>query len=494
MRHWIPIYILLTSLTSAWAETQDTLSARQTRQEIETYRQETIDRSLMPSVYFDRQRHSTCDVTLRGRYDSDGIYMQRGKTNWDIRFGSEAYVRRNISVLWGNASYTNGRTEDMVWNENSDIDKIYPYLTADTIGGDMKSERYAFGGGYAGRKGLWTWGGHLGYTAKIEYRDIDPRPKNITSDLEFAIGASYGESRMADIAIAIERYKQSNDIEFLNDKGASKIYHLTGLSQHYTRFAGSYDETFYDGREIKLTIGTHTATREGLECHAGYAHNSLEKVLTASGSNDLTIASLKDYALEVEAHYVRNNIGAGLSHNQMKRDGRDHIYGEATSGIYNQITKYTNYILRESETDVRAYYETEKYGIKAHVNYARHKETKEIEAEEIKTSAIGEGIDIYGQIVGKKVTFRLDANVGHATNTDKKLSLGATSGERQELVRLVESNYAIMSSDKTTCGVEATLMTDISKYAMTIKIGWQREKYRQNDDTNRGAITMTFTF
>jgi hypothetical protein len=37
----------------------------------------------------------------------------------------------------------------MLWNENADYDVIYPYVAADSIGGDMKFENYTFSGGYA---------------------------------------------------------------------------------------------------------------------------------------------------------------------------------------------------------------------------------------------------------------------------------------------------------------------------------------------------------
>lgn len=34
----------------------------------------------------------------------------------------------------------------MLWNENADYDVIYPYVAADSVGGDMKFENYAFSG------------------------------------------------------------------------------------------------------------------------------------------------------------------------------------------------------------------------------------------------------------------------------------------------------------------------------------------------------------
>ena len=53
--------------------------------------------------------------------------------------------------LWGNARYTTGKETGVVWNETADFELLYPYVMADSIGGDLSLQEYAFTGGYSGR-------------------------------------------------------------------------------------------------------------------------------------------------------------------------------------------------------------------------------------------------------------------------------------------------------------------------------------------------------
>ena len=92
--------------------------------------------------------------------------------------------------LWGNARYTTGKETGVVWNETADFELLYPYVMADSFGGDLSLQEYAFTGGYSGRAGKFTWGIEGSYRAALEYRNRDPRPKNIVSDLDFAGGGS----------------------------------------------------------------------------------------------------------------------------------------------------------------------------------------------------------------------------------------------------------------------------------------------------------------
>lgn len=102
-----------------------------------------------------------------------------------------SFIRKGNSSLWGEARYKNGKKTGRRWNETSDYLLLYPYVMGDTVGGDLKSEQYYFSGGYAYRKGSYTIGAEGSYGADIEYRNADPRPKNLTGDLYFTIGMSW---------------------------------------------------------------------------------------------------------------------------------------------------------------------------------------------------------------------------------------------------------------------------------------------------------------
>ena len=90
----------------------------------------------------------------------------------------------SLSAVRGKVRYANGVKRGVLWNSSSDYSTLYPYVMADTVGGDLRKEEYVFSGGYTARRGRFHWGAEGAYRALHEYRQADPRPRNIVSDLK----------------------------------------------------------------------------------------------------------------------------------------------------------------------------------------------------------------------------------------------------------------------------------------------------------------------
>lgn len=103
------------------------------------------------------------------------------------------------SAVWGEASYTTGKQYDIQWNSTSDYDLLNPYILADTMGGDIRHERYWISGGYATHLGKWLLGGEMLVRAQQEYRGNDPRMRGVVTDLTLRLGGGYdlGHYRLA---------------------------------------------------------------------------------------------------------------------------------------------------------------------------------------------------------------------------------------------------------------------------------------------------------
>lgn len=121
-----------------------------------------------------------------------------------IRFGAEP-------------GYRLGRTMHTEWNENADFELLYPYVWADSVGGNLISERYAFAGGFAREFGRVAWGIYADYRAEIEYRTVDPRPKSVVSDLNLSTGAtlSLGECYRLGTSVNLRVYRQKSSMTFM---------------------------------------------------------------------------------------------------------------------------------------------------------------------------------------------------------------------------------------------------------------------------------------
>ena len=127
----------------------------------------------------------------------------------------DSYIVLKNRKLWGQAYYRNGVKRNVVWNETSDYDWVYPYVLGDSVGGDLRCEEYYFAGGYAREYARVTWGGTLDYRAAVEFRNIDPRPKNVVGELNASLGISLRTKTHYGIGISAfaTKYKQSNEIK-----------------------------------------------------------------------------------------------------------------------------------------------------------------------------------------------------------------------------------------------------------------------------------------
>lgn len=258
---------------------------------------------------------------------------------WSL--GADTYTKYRNSTLWGSAAYANGKDRDVVWCETADRDIVYPYLLADSVGGDLSRETYTFSGGYADRKGRWAWGASLSYRATLEYRDVDPRPKNVVGCLDASAGAAFllGKDYYAGVSLAFRKYKQSNDIDFKSEMGVDKIFHLTGMGTHYRRFAGAGLDTYYDGYRYGVTADIYPSSGRGVFVSVDMSRFSFDNIL--SDFNKLPMASASHRAIEAEAGWLsggeRTWWGVAARADAYRRHGRENIFGDAAAGIYPQI-------------------------------------------------------------------------------------------------------------------------------------------------------------
>lgn len=255
-----------------------------------------------------------------------------GETGFDL--GAMTYTKHRSSTLWGHGRYTNSTINNVVWNESADADLLYPYLTADSIGGDINRETYSFGAGYADHTDRWAWGASLSYLAKLEYRSVDPRPRNVAGTLDLAIGGAYriANNYFAGGSLYWRRYKQSNDIVFKSEMGVAKIFHLTGLGSHYYRFAGTGLSSSYSGNRYAVSADIYPASGKGLYASAHFSRFTFQKLLV--DLNKLPMARAWHNSFEAEAGWLSDSWGITADVAVYRRHGIENVFGDATSGQY----------------------------------------------------------------------------------------------------------------------------------------------------------------
>lgn len=293
------------------------------------------------------QSHSEIRAGYIREKFNEPIDMQRGTGESFWKAGAETYMKHRSSTLWGDASYTNGRQYDIRWNETSDIDLIYPYVTADSVGGDMNFERYRFAGGYADRSDRWVWGASASYDAGLYYRNVDPRPRNVTGLLELSAGAGYRifGDYFVSLSATYNKYKQSCDIDFKSEVGVEKIFHLTGLGTHYYRFAGLGLSSYYDGNRFSGVVSLYPSKGSGLSLTAKASRFAFKKVLTELNKLPLVSAWHNDFALQAAwlAPGRTHDWALSAEFNAYRRHGKENVFGDPSSSIYPQIASLDMY-------------------------------------------------------------------------------------------------------------------------------------------------------
>lgn len=266
-----------------------------------------------------------------------GYYDEKRKDGAHVNIGTYILIDSTTRV-WGSAVYENRKRRDIKWNETSDTEKVYPYLTADTVGGDMSGEIYGFEGGYAKRIGRWSVGGSFGYRALIEYRDVDPRPRNVSHDILLKAGANYAVSTLYGIGLSAQggRYKQNCSISFYNELGGQKEFHLSGLGMSYHRFDGGNYNTNYKGWEYGAGVQLLPFRHSGFLAIASVTASTIDKQLSSVAN--ITINHLNTATYSFSAGYMADRFGAKAYGNLHRRKGAENIFGDPSGDIYPLIS------------------------------------------------------------------------------------------------------------------------------------------------------------
>ncbi len=304
-----------------------------------------------PSAMFYARSYSISGFSLRGEYlNSDNAYMiQTGTGHMFGYVDASSYMRLNSkAVVWGAAQFKSGTFRNIRWNNSADFDLIGPYVLADSVGGDLTSQRYSFSGGYAGENNGWTWGAFVSYAASIDYRNRDPRDKIIVSDLAVRLGASrclfstYSVGIGADIRV----YNQESDVTFYNPNNEIKTFALLGLGNYNPRFSGNTNNsTAYNAFGIGTEINLFDTSLRGGFINMSFHYLPVKQILRNFNNLELTRAG--NYFAGIRLGYkirIRDIVcSPRLTINVRRQLGFENLYGSAVGNHYPRIGYRRNY-------------------------------------------------------------------------------------------------------------------------------------------------------
>ncbi len=421
--------------------------------------------------------------------------------------GASTYTRVGSDmVLEGHASYHRGTTRDVVWNETADIFMIYPYMAADSVGGDIQNEIYDFGGSYSDRRGRLLWGVSLDYTAGLHWRSRDPRPRNVTANLRTRAGIAWALSpkAIAGFAARYTRYKQTSSIKFESEMGQDKVYHLTGLGTQYQRFAGSGLSTHYNADLWGVSIDLRPDSIGGTGPSASFSYDGMNMNILLIDLNKLPMAKITSYALDARAGYTwrcnLNSWSVMAFASTSLRKGTENIFGDPASGIYPQIGSLSMYRHRLCNAGAEMLWVMQRdhitvFSARLSSKYQRSMQLyisprQKMEAERWLTSAdLGVTLPLKGRILGH-------LNIGACVAPVLSSNLEYTAANApHSLHMLMMSQYDVLAAGTSAFDAAVAVTIPVGQIALRPQLRYTHGHYngiRADSDALEAAVTIAF--
>lgn len=290
------------------------------------------------------------DLFLSGQFGQGTHIIEGTQTGGFAVHAQSVYDFNEVSRVFGEASYQWQDSKQTRYVDNADFRLTAPYLTIDTLGGDMRRETYSFYGGYRMLKNHFLWHAALQFRAEQSYRSRDPRAKNKVTDLR--IEASFGY-QWTNYALSLSayggRYKQNNEIRFYSELGETTIYHMANDTEPYARFSSNNKVSYYGGYRagVGLCLSPSLVGRAGERFPGGFMaglqYDWFRFVKELTINTQVPIASLNTHTLTAQLGYAavrwRVIASAGI---ELKR-GSQYIYGDNANNYYQLLLITPNY-------------------------------------------------------------------------------------------------------------------------------------------------------
>lgn len=395
------------------------------------------------------------EMSMKYTYERspEAVVQQDGRGINQLDITADAHhILDAHSKTWGTVSYTNACTWDVQGTETSDYHLVAPYIISDTIGGDMKSERYFFKAGYACHSKRWTLGGTLGYRALLAYRDRDPRPKNRVGDLSASASAAYKWTKtyLLSLHVGGQKYKQSCGLSFMDPNKTVKEYHETGLGTVYSRFTG--DNTSHDiqGQAYQISLALYSKKSTGFGAQIDWETMLLEKKLNGFNELPLTDLDINDYKLltyykQVNAHNQWRLQALG---NLLSRKGTENIFGTDAMTTYEKISERQYYDHDVYRLNIQGLYEwdykkKQRYSILAECAWENNNQKHKKEDYQLNYTWLQTNISIGAYYPLKKSCLHLSATGSMQWAMDSEFDMPRTTGTKYFI-----KNYEIASENQ----------------------------------------------
>lgn len=464
-----------------------------------------------PAMRFHYPLEKLTEVSLsQSAYDNNVYDVQKGDKGNNFEFLASSFTKRQNKLFYGGATYDNGVQKNVNWNTLTDIDRLYPYIVADTIPDKMLKEQYYFSGGYAQKINESVLGIFASYTASTSYDRKDPRPLNKVTDLHLIAGLSRTlfPNYNFGLSLFFDKYQQDQTLSLFKDNGSARVNYLRGLgvtdvtySTVITKTGGGAQNT-YSQNCYGLNISMLPLNKKRLFISLSASGNNLELI---AGNNNQTVSEYDKKLGKLEfAYRISEAYKIKLLGELSKGDGTEYNYDRSKQHLLNKAKKFKNMtqLLQLSfvgEVDL---------GTNTKGNFILRADYQSLEEKYLKTGnasinnkniknlSTGFLINVLKQYERSGLLLKLETN--YRKNLSKELNAGTLAADKA-IEQLVEPNYIFQSANQ--------LFTDLlirydyyinEKYAVYLKGNFGYSRFNQIDsggnDNKTYSIAVGLSF
>ncbi len=303
--------------------------------------------------------------------DQDLYLRQEGSGQKSLKINSESFLKDlKGTTLWGKAHYINQETKKVNYNETLDYHYVYPYVMADSVGGDLNAETYYFSGGLAKKIGGFRYGIDGSFKGIQAFRDRDPRPKNISSDIHFVVSAAkeLAKGKALAVDLSLQKYTQNNSLDFINELGFPLVYHASGLGVYNELLAGSRTQAYYKGLQFGAQLNFLPTNLEGVSLQIGYHRFNLAKELSSIAEEVATVAENDGHLLIAFNRKMNsNNFLVKLKGTYSQRNGAEATFANTGQANLYKIADEVRYENEQLNINLSGIFSREIYELNFHI-------------------------------------------------------------------------------------------------------------------------------
>lgn len=479
----LPILFLLPAAASAQRDTLGVLE-RASAFSAQNDRASGVFHTASPAAMLYRSRQSLSQLALRIdlRREQQALLQPLGDGALDGGFYADSYQRLDDrSAVWADARYVRGSRRNVCWNSTADYLLLYPHVMADSTGGDLSTEEYAFGGGYVRRAGRFVLALRGDYRAGQEYRQVDPRPHNVVSDftLKLGIGVELPEY-LVSLDVQGRLYKQDQQVAFYDPRGANATeWFMTGLGEFFYRYSSdlkaSDRATTYDGKGYLLAAQLTPLRDKRWFARGEFSNFSADRLYTPQNSIPVSNLTLRQTTLTAAYRGDRWSIRAGGGY-ELRRGTEMMANHTGHSVIIDEQTMYRNRIWRaDAEATIEWPRSGVHYTLAPRAQWRQTTATYLYPARRMRLAQFGAAVRGSAEWLRPQWRVKATAGIGYYVSPDAEVSL---DGVRQSISDYLFYTAARLSGRAVAPEVSLRAERRVSRnLACFAHVGWTPRFY-----------------